>query len=486
MQLQPLDLIIFLVFTLGTVAFGSSFAWKNKSSSDYTKGGGNVPGFVVGMSIFATYVSSISFLALPGNAFSGNWNSYVFSLSIPLASILAAVYFVPFYRKISSVSAYSFLEARFGYWARAYAAICYLLTQIARIGSVLFLMALPLHSMLGWSIPMIIAVTGVGVSLYAVLGGIKAVLWTDAIQGTILIGGAIACAAVLLFSLPGGPSDFIQVGSQHDKFSLGSFGLGTDTTTFWVVLVYGIFINLQNYGIDQNYVQRYKSACSDRSARFSALFGGLLYVPVSLLFFVIGTLLFVYYQTQPGLLPEGVAGDKVFPYFIVEGLPVGVSGLLVAAIFAAGMSTVSTSINSAATVILTDFFQRGKNEGNEKRNMKILYISSAIIGLGGMGVSLAMMSVRSALDAWWSLAAIFSGGMLGLFLLGFITHKVKGAYALVGVVAGVIVIAWISFSGQTIFHSYMTIVLGTLTIFILGMLLTALFGGRKKEISSKA
>lgn len=486
MQLQPLDLIIFLVFTLGTVAFGSSFAWKNKSSSDYTKGGGNVPGFVVGMSIFATYVSSISFLALPGNAFSGNWNSYVFSLSIPLASILAAVYFVPFYRKISSVSAYSFLEARFGYWARAYAAICYLLTQIARIGSVLFLMALPLHSMLGWSIPMIIAVTGIGVSIYAVLGGIKAVLWTDAIQGTILIGGAIACAAVLLFSLPGGPSDFIQVGSQHDKFSLGSFGLGTDTTTFWVVLVYGIFINLQNYGIDQNYVQRYKSARSDRSARFSALFGGLLYVPVSLLFFVIGTLLFVYYQTQPGLLPEGVTGDKVFPYFIVEGLPVGVSGLLVAAIFAAGMSTVSTSINSAATVILTDFFQRGKNEGNEKRNMKILYISSAIIGLGGMGVSLAMMSVRSALDAWWSLAAIFSGGMLGLFLLGFITQKVKGAYALVGVVAGVIVIAWISFSGQTIFHSYMTIVLGTLTIFILGMLLTALFGGRKKEISAKS
>lgn len=486
MQLQPLDLIIFLVFTLGTIVFGSSFAWKNKSSSDYTKGGGNVPGFVVGMSIFATYVSSISFLALPGNAFSGNWNAYVFSLSIPLASILAAVYFVPFYRKISSVSAYSFLEARFGYWARAYAAICYLLTQIARIGSVLFLMALPLHSMLGWSIPMIIAVTGVGVSIYAVLGGIKAVLWTDAIQGTILIGGAIACAAVLLFSLPGGPSDFLQVGSQFDKFSLGSFSPVTDTTTFWVVLVYGIFINLQNYGIDQNYVQRYKSARSDRSARFSALFGGLLYVPVSLLFFVIGTLLFVYYQTQPGLLPEGVAGDKVFPFFIVDGLPVGVSGLLVAAIFAAGMSTVSTSINSAATVILTDFFQRGKKEGNEKRNMKILYISSAIIGLGGMGVSLAMMSVRSALDAWWSLAAIFSGGMLGLFLLGFMTQKVKGAYALVGVVAGVIVIAWISFSGQTIFHSYMTIVLGTLTIFIVGMLLTALIGRRRKDFSAKS
>ncbi len=470
MPIHTLDLIIFFVFTVGTVLFGSSFILKNKDSSQYTRGGGNIPGIVVGMSIFATYVSSISFLALPGNAYSGNWNSYVFSLSIPVAMVFAAKYFVPFYRNLESVSAYSFLEEKFGYWARAYAAACYLLTQISRMGSVLFLLALPLHSMFGWSIPLIIVVTSLCVILYSVLGGIQAVIWTDAIQGTILIIGAVVCLVVLLVSIPGGIEQYIDLGKQYDKFSLGSFGSELNVSTFWIMLVYGIFINLQNYGIDQNYVQRYKSAKDDKSARFSALFGGLLYVPVSLLFFMIGTALFVYYQSQPDLLPEGITGDKVFPYFIVNGLPIGVTGLLIAAIFSAGMSTISTSINSGATIILTDFFQRNNKAIDEKKSMKVLYITSFLLGVAGMLVGLAMISVKSALDAWWSLAAIFSGGMLGLFLLGYISKNVKGAYALVGTICGVALIAWMTFSGQTAFHSYLTIVFGTLTIFCVGLL----------------
>ncbi len=427
-----------------------------------------MPGFVVGMSIFATYVSSISFLALPGNAYLGNWNSLVFSFTIPIAAIIAAKFFVPFYRNISSISAYSFLEERFGYWARAYAASCYLLTQIARIGSVLFLMALPMSSMLGWSIPLIIILTSICVIIYSVLGGIKAVMWTDAIQGTILIIGAIMCVLILLFSLPDGPVQIFKIGTEFNKFSLGSFGLELNTSTFWVMLMYGTFINLQNFGIDQNYVQRYKSARNIKSARFSTLFGGLLYMPVSFFFFFIGTALFAFYKVNPTLLPVEVTGDKVFPYFIINQLPVGVTGLLIAAIFAAGMSTISTSINSSATIILTDFFQHRKKELTEKQNMKILYFASFVLGLFGMLVGLAMMSVKSALDAWWSLAGIFSGGMLGLFLLGYISQKVKNVHAFVGVIAGLSLIAWITFSGQTVLHNYMTIVLGTLTIFFVG------------------
>ncbi|MFA5655528.1 MAG: sodium:solute symporter, partial [Dysgonamonadaceae bacterium] len=170
MRVQILDIVVFFVISVGTILFGVTFARKNRNVSDYTSGGGNMPGFIVGMSIFATFVSSISFLALPGSAYLGNWNSFVFSLSIPIAMFFAAKYFVPFYRNIASISAYSFLEERFGYWARAYAAICYLLTQIARIGSILFLLGLALNSMLGWSIPSIIIITGIGVVIYSVLG----------------------------------------------------------------------------------------------------------------------------------------------------------------------------------------------------------------------------------------------------------------------------------------------------------------------------
>lgn len=470
MGIHILDIIVFLIFTVGTVLFGVSFVRKNKDVSDYTKAGGNIPGFIVGMSIFATYVSSISFLALPGNAYLGNWNSFVFSLSIPIASILAAKYFVPFYRSISSVSAYSFLEEKFGYWARAYAAICYLLTQVARIGSVLFLLALALHFMLGWSIASIIIVTGLAVVIYSMLGGIKAVIWTDAIQGIILIFGALVSMIVLLISLPGGMTQFFEVGKEFDKFSLGSFGLEMSTSTFWVTIFYGLFINLQNYGIDQNYIQRYKSAKDDKSARFSALFGGLLYLPVSFFFFVIGTALFVYYKSQAAFLPDGITADQVFPYFIVNGLPIGISGLLIAAIFSAGMSTISTSINSSATIILTDFFEHKKENISEKKKMIILYSMSLLLGVLGVGVGLAMMSVKSALDAWWSLAGIFSGGMLGLFLLGYLSKKTNGLAALVGVVCGVILIAWMSLSGQELFHNYLTIVFGTVLIFVVGFL----------------
>jgi SSS family solute:Na+ symporter len=335
-------------------------------------------------------------------------------------------------------------------------------------------MALPLHTMMGWSIPVIIVVTGICVVAYSVLGGIAAVMWNDAIQGILLIAGALACVVVLLFSMPEGPSQLFAVAMEYDKFSLGSFGLDLGSATFWVTLVYGIFINLQNYGIDQNFIQRYKTAKDLKSARSGTLFGGLLYIPVSLFFLFIGTVLFVYYSTSQGRLPEGITGDAVFPYFIVHGLPTGVTGLLIAAICAAGLSTVSTSINSSATIILTDFF-RHKRALTEKQSMFVLYGASLALGLLGIVLGFAMMSVQSALEAWWSMAGIFSGGMLGLFLLGFLSKKVKHIHAATGVACGVMLIAWMSVR-HTVFHSYLTIVFGTIVIFLAGFLLSIIPG----------
>ena len=184
------------------------------------------------MSIFATYVSSISYLAYPGKAYMSDWNAFVFSLSIPIASYFAAKYFVPFYRSIGSVSAYSFLEERFGPWARVYASSCYLLTQVARMGSILYLLALPMNALLGWDIKMIIAVTSVAIIAYSMLGGLKAVIWTEAIQGFILIGGAVVCLCVLMFKMPEGPAQVFQIAVTDQKFSLGSFGSSLTESTF--------------------------------------------------------------------------------------------------------------------------------------------------------------------------------------------------------------------------------------------------------------
>ena len=454
-----------------------------------------MPGWVVGMSIFATYVSSISYIGYPGKAFAGNWNAFVFSLSIPIASYFAARYFVPFYRKGGSVSAYTFLETKFGPWARLYASACYLLTQIARMGSILYLLAVPMYILMGWNLHVVIIVTSLAIILYSMLGGLKAVIWADAIQGMILIGGALMCLLILLFSMPEGPMQVFDLAvhsPEGNKFSLGSFSTDLTQSTFWVCLVYGIFINLQNYGIDQNYVQRYHAAKTDKDARFSALFGGYLIIPVSALFFLIGTALYSYYTAQPGLLPAEIAEkpDYVFPYFIVHSLPVGLRGLLIASIFAAGMSTVSTSVTSAATIILTDYFGGRRNvEGGRrnvegarrnveggKRDVMILRWSSVVVGVLGIIVALTMLRVESIIDAWWTLSSVFSGGMLGLFLLGYVSHRVTPRAAFVGCVCGVGVIAWVSHALPLTsrLHEYLAIVLGTSTIFVVGFLLTYL------------
>src|SRR5690606_18453565 len=361
-HLSFLDLVVLIVYFTFVMGIGFYFYRQSRSTAQFTAGGGGMSGWLCGLSIFATYLSSISFIALPGRAFSGNWNPFVFSLSLPLAAWLAVRFFVPLYRESGHVSAYSYLETRFGPWARTYAGVCFLLLQLARIGAVLYLLGLPLSILLGWDIKTIILITGISTIIYSAVGGIVAVIWSDAIQSIILTVGAIACALVMVFSLPEGPGQLFTIAAEHDKFSLGSFSFSLAESTFWVVLIYGLFINLQNFGVDQGYIQRYIASKSDAEARRAVWLGGLLYVPVSALFFFIGTALFAYYSVHadrfPATLNAAENPDMVFPTFIVTALPVGVKGLLIASVFAAAMSTISTSINSSATLLMTDFYQR--------------------------------------------------------------------------------------------------------------------------------
>ncbi len=483
----PLDGVVLTVYFLATLAVGLSFWRRSRSVEGYTAANRSLPGWLTGLSILGTYVSSISFLALPGKAFADNWNPFVFSLAMPLATWIAVKWFLPFYRKEGHVSAYLHLEERFGPWARMYASACYLATQVVRMGAVMYLMALPMNVLLGWDIRWIILATGVTVTLYTFIGGIVAVIWTDAIQTVVLIGGAIACAAIMTFSMPGGPAQLFEIAEANNKFSLGGFGAGLTSSTFWVVLLYGLVINLQNFGIDQNYVQRYLASKSDSEARKSVWLGGLPYLPLSAVFFYIGTALFAYYTVHADQLPDvyrDVArSDSVFPYFIVTVLPPGVTGLLIASIFAAAMSTVSSSLNSSATILVSDYYKRYVNrQATEVQSMRMLIVTTVVWGALGTVIGLAMTQVRSALDAWWMLAGIFGGGTLGLFLLGFLSKRVTSRAALAGVGVGVIVILWMTLSPKLAgfpeamrspFHGFLIIVFGTAAILIVGLGVTA-------------
>jgi len=481
--MDTLDSIVLFIYVLAVTGFGLLFYRRASSTEGFTVANRRLPGWVVGLSIFGTYLSSISFLALPGKAYSSNWSILAFALSLPIAAYVATRWFVPLYRSTRDISAYAYLERRFGLWARMYAALFYLLTQLARMGTIIFLVALALQSLTDWNIVYIILISGVIITLYTVVGGIEAVIWTDALQSIVLTFGAITCVVILLMTMPGGAEQIFVIANAQDKFSLGSFQLVFTEPTFWVILIYGLVINLQNFGIDQSYVQRYQAAVSTKEASKSVWIGTLIYIPVGMLFLFVGSALFSFYQAQPDLLPAALqtvdAADKVFPYFIATELPSGVRGLLIAALFAAAMSSVDTSINSSATILMTDGYQRLVNPAaDQHKQLMFLRIATLILGALGTGTALLMISIKSALDVWWNLAGIFSGGMIGLFLLGILSRRVRSLEAGFAVAIGLIIIVWAALSSKlgwpitSPLHPLMTTVVGTLSIFFVGVLLS--------------
>jgi len=508
--LPVLDFTIIGIYLIAMVLVGFYFSRKNKNAEQFTVASGLIPGWAIGLSIYATFLSSNTFLGVPGKAYGGNWNAFVFSLSMPFAAWIAVKYFIPFYRNTGNISAYTHFEKRFGPWARVYAVICFLLTQIARMGSVFFGIALSLQALTGLSMKTIMIVMGISIILYTVSGGIKAVIWTEVVQAIIKTLGALLIIYLVVSNIPGGFDKIVEIGKADHKFSLGSFSLNLTEPTFWVILFYGFFINLNNFGMDQNYIQRYHAATSTKQAAKSVWLCVGIYVPASFLFFVIGSCLYAYYSQHPDLilslkhqvalerLPATASanevaafmgkltpadyGDKIMPHFMVTKIPAGLVGIIVAAILSAAMSTISSGMNSSATVFTIDIYKRYfKPQLNEKNTLNALHIGTVLFGFAGMAAGIAMIGVKSILDLWWQLSGIFAAGMLGLFLLGIISRQTRNHEAIIASIIGVLVILWLTFPTlipeqyaalRSTLNTNMIIVAGTLAIFLTGIFLT--------------
>jgi SSS family solute:Na+ symporter len=483
-RLPVIDLLVLVGYLMITVGVGCWFGLRNPNTDTFMSGGRSLPGWAVGLSMFGTYVSSISFLANPGKSFASNWNAYVFSLATPIAAIIAVRWFVPFYRGSGEVSAYEHLESRFGPWARTYAVVCYLLTQMSRSAAVIYLLALAVSPLTGWSVTTVILLTGTIMILYSVFGGIEATVWIGVIQSAVLMLGPVICVVVLLGLMPDGLTGVMQTAAAAEKFSLGSFSASLTEPTFWVVFAYGMTINLGTFAVDQSFVQRYVSTPNVRQAKRSVWVAALLYVPTAGLFFFIGTALFALHASRPELFPATLDAygrpDEVFPYFIAHQLPLGMSGLVVAAIFAASMDS---SLSSMATLTLSDIYKRYfRPQAGERESMNVLQVSTVSWGIVATAIALTMIHSSSALDVRWQLAGIFSGGVLGLFLLGLFSRRADNAAAIVATSVGILVIAWMSLSSTSFwpavlrdlrspFHGFLVIVVGTLTILVVGIML---------------
>ena len=450
-KLPVIDLVVIVLYFLSMIAMGVYLGRKNKSMAQFTTASGKIPGWAIGISLFGTYLSSNTFIGNPGKAFGGNWNSFVFTLTLPLAVIIAVKFLIPFFRKTGEISAYEHFEKTFGAWARTYTVICFLLTQLARTGTIFLGVGLTLNALTGMDIRMIILITGIVVTLYTVMGGMEAVIWTEVVQSVIKTIGAILVLVLVVWGVSGGVGEIFQTAQNAGKLSLGSFEPDFTKDTFWVVFLYGLLINLTNFGVDQNYVQRYHVAPTIKEAAKSLWLCVYMYVPASLMFFIIGTCLYTYYHQHPDLLlqvKEQVAaiklgagandqsvrdlagtltdadiGDKVLPHFIVNKVPAGIVGLIFAAILSAAMGTISSGFNSSATIYMLDIHKRYINKNiTDKQQLRILYVATIVIGLMATGVGISIIGVSSVLDLWWKLSGIFAGGMLGIFSLSIIAR----------------------------------------------------------------
>ncbi len=416
--LGVIDYSIIIAVLLLTLYFGLRYARNQNSTQEYFAAKGRVPAWAIGMSLLATLISSVTFLGYPGEGFASNWLKLVQGLMVPIVLLGAIWFIVPLYRKVIGLSTYEYFEKRFGSLARYYSSIAFVLRQFSGMGTVFFLLAVALSSMTGGNTTMIILVVGLIIIAVNLMGGIEAVIWLDVFQGFMLFASGIICIGVLYFSIKGGLPEIWRVATEGGHTGFGPYDVDFTKLTFIVMAINGAFYAIQKYGTDQTVVQRYLTARSDKAAIRASLLGIILTVPAWTIFMLIGSALFVFYKQNP--LPEGITANGVFPYFIITQLPVGVVGFILSAMISAAVCSLSADLNSLAAVCVEDYYKKIRPNRPDSEYLKSGRITVILSGLLSMGIGILYTSLgnEGVLGVIFTLYAIFSGGIVGIFLLG--------------------------------------------------------------------
>lgn len=434
------DLLVVVGYLAASAWIGLRFARSQTSTENYFVARRNVPSWAIGMSMMATLVSSVTFIAYPGSAYAGDWANLVPGFLALGILLMFGRILIPFYREAVRMSAYEYFGRRFGESVRVYSSIAFALGHFGKMGFVYYLVALTTSSVTGWSVDWVIVGVGIVTVLYTALGGIEAVVWTDVIQGFAMWAGVLVTLGFLLFIPPGGPAAVFSLAAAHGKFSLGPLDWDFTRATVPVLVLYGFFWYLQKYSADQTLVQRYLLARNDRAAFRGILFGALQTVPVWTLFMLLGTCTWAYFQlTGIGLPAHILKADQVFPYFIASQLPVGVSGIFLASLMAAAMSTLASDLNCISLVGVADLYRRFRPEAEDRECLRAGRGLVLLFGLLGILMALVLAhSSGEALSLWFNVSAILSGGLAGLFLLAALSRRANSRGALLGIAACVI------------------------------------------------
>lgn len=480
--LGTVNTIVIILYFLALAWIGYYFSKKQKNTNDYFKGGGRLPWWAVGLSIFGTSLSAITFMSIPAKAYSSDWSYMLVNAGILMVVPIILHLFIPFYRKLNVTTAYEYLEQRFNSSIRVVCSLAFILFQIGRMGIVLFLPAIALNVVTGFDIFLCIGLMGILSLIYTMMGGIEAVVWTDALQVVVLLGGAILVVVIALFNIPDGLSGALQEAASDNKFNLGSLNFDLRQSTLWTVLIATFFTNLTTYGTDQTMVQRYMTTETEKQARKSVLTNAVLTIPATLLFFFVGTVLYLYYKHNPAHLSLTVTdGDAILPWYIYSQLPQGVTGLLISGVFAAAMSTLSSSMNSAATAYVVDIHSKisAKSSNN---NLHTAKIATLLLGIGGIAFAymMATWEIKSLWDEFNKILGIILGSLGGLFLLGIITRRTHAVGAWCGII-GSIFVQLTMIHLQTV-HLLLYTTTGFISCFVIGYVASLVIPGHQKNI----
>jgi len=506
--------VIFVYFAV-LMGMGWFFARRAKNTEQYFVAGRAYPGWLIGVSLFGAAISSITFVAYPADAFKTSYLRYVICLMLPVAVFIASRLILPFFRRGKITSVFEYLEKRFSPGARTYGATVFVLAQCIRLSMIQYLTALLIQKVTGWDPVWCILVGSAVTAYYTVAGGIEAVIWTDFVQSLILTLGGVLILGVIIAKLPGSLTQLVDVASEHGKFSISElgpdgalrplpWGFALSHKTVLMLLIVGLVQWLADYTTNQEQVQKYCAAKSTKEARRAMWICCLFCVPTWGYFMFVGTGLFVFYQVFPDVRTDemltGVRkAEEVLPYFVTTQLRTGLSGLVVAAVLAAAMSSMSSAMNSISAVVITDLYKRhwvkGRTDAHYMRAARWCTLFSALVMVGG-AFWLLLSEQKTLQDLWTELQAIAAGGLLGLFFLGFFTTRGDGRSVAAGIVLALGFSVLMSLSGlgwlpqgmsegiRSHFDGYYTGVIGHIIMFCAAYVIATAFPRRQRDLTN--
>jgi solute:Na+ symporter, SSS family len=446
-SLSWIDYLVIGIYFLLIASVGVISSRHHKSSAEFSLAGRNVPWWVAGISMFATGASAISFMAIPALAFSTNLVFLFPILIYVIAFYVQSRLIFPLLRRMEITSTYEYLERRFNRTLRLIAsAQCIIFQTFGRASVVLLLPSLAISATTGINVYLSVVVMWLITTIYTYAGGFRAVVYTDVFQGLLMFFAPIFIIGVCIFTIPGGPTEFINIGLANNKFDFALLTWDPTLPAVWILLTATFMAGTIVQAGDQPTIQRVFSSPAKEVRRVAAMSVacGIL---ISVVTNVLGIAIFGYFHAFPAKLDPLAQTDKIVPLFVIQTLPPGFVGMVIAAIFAAAMTTIASSMNSSATVFTEDFYLRFKPKANDRQRLIVLRVASTVVGLIGLGIALflATMNLKSIMVTWTIICALLGGGIVGVYSLGMFTRHANGFGAVAGVITSILVTAWVKF-----------------------------------------